>query len=119
MNTQGEWERRAQIHCSTTLSSAAGDLPDKFRKRGIDCAIHLNVDMIFKDMPTHIHMSAAGVVLISAAVAVKYTDRVLLLKYHSLRSTRAQSPSNSPTPSARLSTASPAAKKELAACGGV
>ena len=64
--------------------SAAGDLPDKFRKRGIDCAIHLNVAMLFKDIPTPIHMSAAGVVLISAAIAVKYTDRVVLLKHPQL-----------------------------------
>ena len=64
--------------------SAAGDRPDKFRKRGIDCAIRLIVAMLFKDIPTHIHMSAAGVVLISAAIAVKYIDRVVLLKHPQL-----------------------------------
>ena len=63
------------------MAASAGDLPDKFRKRGIDCAIHLNVDMLFADMADRIHMSVAGVVLISDAVAVRYIDRVVLLKH--------------------------------------
>ena len=40
--------------------------------------------MLFAEMSEHIHVSAAGVVLISEAVAVKYIVRVVLLKYPKL-----------------------------------
>ena len=56
-------------------------MPDKFRKRGIDCMVQLVVGVIFHDMPEHVHMSAAGVVLISEAIAARYIVRVVLLKH--------------------------------------
>ncbi len=54
-------------------------LPDKFRKRRTDCAIHLNMVMLLDDnIP--ISMSAAGVALIPVTIGIKYIDRAVLLQ---------------------------------------
>ena len=36
-------ETRNTTHCSTSHATLQGVLPDKFRRRGTDCAIHLDV----------------------------------------------------------------------------
>ncbi len=61
------------------LSVVTWHAPDKLRKRGTDCAIHLRVDALLEDnIP--IYVSAAGAALIPATIAVKYIVRAILHK---------------------------------------
>ncbi len=71
-------ETRNTTHCSTSHASLQGELPDKFRRRGTDCAIHLDVDLLLQD-GIRLYRSAAGVILIPDLVGVQYVLRVTLI----------------------------------------
>ncbi len=74
---RGHQERRDTTHCSMSLATH-GVVPDKFRKRGTDCAITLDVDLLLQD-GIRLYRSAAGVILIPDTVAVKYIIRATLI----------------------------------------
>ncbi len=57
-----------------------GALPDKFRRRDIDCCVRLDsAQLLEADIP--IYLSAAGVSLIDRAVSVDFIERVTLLTW--------------------------------------
>ena len=78
-NANGEWTTRAQIHCSTSLMKDDGSIPDKFRRRDIDCVIRLDVARLFDDS-FKIFTSDANVALIPRDVPVEYISHATLLK---------------------------------------
>ncbi len=71
-------ELRNTTFCSTKLASLKGELPDRFRRRGTNCAVHLDVDLLF-EAGIRLYRSAAGVILIPDLVDVKYIKRVTLI----------------------------------------
>ncbi len=74
----GNRELRNTTFCSTKLASLKGELPDRFRRRGTNCAVHLDVDLLFENN-IRLYRSAAGVILIPDLVDVKYIKRVTLI----------------------------------------
>ena len=60
-NQLGEFVRR-HLHFSTSLEAAVGVLPDNFRRRGIDCAVHLDASLMLAD-GIDIYLSSSGAVL--------------------------------------------------------
>ncbi len=71
-------ETRDTTHCSTSYATPQGVLPDKFRRRGTDCAIHLDVDLLLQDN-IKLYRSAAGVILVPDIISVKYILRATLI----------------------------------------
>ncbi len=71
-------ETRDTTHCSTSYATSKGVLPDKFRRRGTDCAIHLDVDLLLQDN-IKLYRSAAGVILVPDIISVKYILRATLI----------------------------------------
>ncbi len=71
-------ETRNTTHCSTSYATSKGVLPDKFRRRGTDCAIHLDVELLLQDN-IKLYRSAAGVILVPEIMSVKYILRATLI----------------------------------------
>ncbi len=71
-------ELRNTTFCSTKLASLKGELPDKFRRRGTNCAVHLDVDKLFEDK-IKLYRTAADVILIPSIIGVEYILRVTLI----------------------------------------
>ncbi len=70
-------ETRNTTHCSMSNATAAGVLPDKFRRRGTDCAIHLDVDLLLQD-GIRLYRSAAGVILVPDIMGAQYIPRAAM-----------------------------------------
>ena len=74
----GEWAHRADVHCSTKSMGVSMEVPDKFRKRGIDCVIHIDTASLL-DAGIRLFVSAAGAVLIPQSIGVEHIARALLI----------------------------------------
>ena len=79
LDEHGRWAKRAQIYCSTVLLQG-GVVPDKFRKRSIDCCIRLDPTGLFV-AGYQIFVSDAGVALIGRDVPDAFIQNITLIRH--------------------------------------
>ena len=81
-DSQNNWRGRNDIHMSLSPPSKDGSIPDKFRKRGIDCAIALDNKALFAEadhLGVVIYISANNVALCDAPIPYCYIRRISML----------------------------------------
>ncbi len=75
--------RRSHVHMSKQLVSATGVIPEKFRRRDVDCCIRLDSKKLLDD-GCELSLSDADVVLADVDLPLPYIELVQLLKWPQL-----------------------------------
>ena len=78
-DSQGGWQGRNDVHMSLSPPSKDGSIPDRFRKRGIDCAVVLDPAAMLSASLV-VPISANNVALCNARIPYVYIRRVLRLQ---------------------------------------
>ena len=76
----GGWAHRADVHCSVKSMGTSLEVPDKFRKRGLDCVVHIDTQLLLT-AGIKLFLNAAGAVLIPEAIPVENIVRAVLITH--------------------------------------
>ena len=75
--------RRSHVHMSKQLVSATGVIPEKFRRRDVDCCIRLDSTKLLAD-GYELFLSDADVILAEVDLPLAYIEVVQLLRWPQL-----------------------------------